>query len=148
MLTKIVSGGQTGADRAGLDVGRERGLQLGGWCPKGRKAEDGSIPLEYPLKETDSAEYPLRTRLNVRDSDGTLGLMRTKLGRGSRLTVDHAKKIHKPVLVVDLDGGADVAATRHWLLDSKIAVLNVTGSREGWGRIYVAAIEFLRRVVT
>lgn len=69
---KIVSGGQTGVDRAALDVALELGLPCGGWCPKGRKAEDGVIHSRYPLKETPSEEYNERTTWNVRDSDGTL----------------------------------------------------------------------------
>ena len=72
MLTRIVSGGQTGVDRAALDVALELSIPCGGWCPKGRKAEDGALPARYPLKETPSEEYAQRTTWNVRDSDGTL----------------------------------------------------------------------------
>ena len=71
-LRRIVSGGQTGVDRAALDVGLAWGLPIGGWCPRGRTAEDGPIPARYPLRETESAKYDVRTRRNVRDSDGTL----------------------------------------------------------------------------
>jgi putative molybdenum carrier protein len=69
---KIVSGGQTGADRAALDWALARGVPCGGWCPKGRKAEDGPIDLKYPLKETPSSSYLQRTEWNVRDSDATV----------------------------------------------------------------------------
>jgi hypothetical protein len=83
MLTKIVSGGQTGVDRAALDIALERGLSCGGWCPPGRAAEDGRIPDRYPLAETPADTSPeapavphsLRTEWNVRDSDGTLVLV-------------------------------------------------------------------------
>ena len=72
MLKKIISGGQTGADRAGLDVALDAGFPCGGWCPKGRKAEDGRIPDKYPLTETGSADYLKRTEKNVVDADGTV----------------------------------------------------------------------------
>ena len=71
MINKIVSGGQTGTDRAGLEAAMNAGLSCGGWCPKGRKAEDGKIPDKYPLQETESADYFVRTEMNVKDSDGT-----------------------------------------------------------------------------
>lgn len=71
-LIKIVSGGQTGADRAALDWALAHGVPCGGWCPKGRKAEDGPIDLKYPLKETPSSSYIQRTEWNVRDSDATV----------------------------------------------------------------------------
>ena len=71
-LLKIVSGGQTGADRAGLDWAISMGIPHGGWCPRGRKAEDGVIPARYQLTETKSADYLTRTRWNVRDSNATV----------------------------------------------------------------------------
>src|SRR6266571_9073801 len=74
VVSKIVSGGQTGVDRAALDVALELGIPCGGWCPRGRRAEDGIIPERYPLIETPTTAYPQRTERNVRDSDGTLVL--------------------------------------------------------------------------
>ena len=71
-IAKLISGGQTGVDRAALDAALAAGLPIGGWCPKGRLAEDGVIPLRYPLQETPSQQYAQRTRWNVRDADGTL----------------------------------------------------------------------------
>lgn len=65
MLEKIISGGQTGVDRAALDVALESGIPCGGWCPKGRRAEDGIIPTRYPIEETSSPDYPMRTEMNV-----------------------------------------------------------------------------------
>ena len=71
-LKKIISGGQTGVDRAALDFAIEHDIPYGGWCPKGRKAEDGPIGSRYLLKETPTSTYPQRTEWNVRDSDGTV----------------------------------------------------------------------------
>ena len=85
MIARLVSGGQTGVDRAALDVARELAIPSGGWCPKGRKAEDGKIDDSYPLVESPSASYSQRTRWNVRDSDGTLVLTCGKLTGGTLL---------------------------------------------------------------
>ncbi|MDA1230625.1 MAG: molybdenum cofactor carrier, partial [Planctomycetota bacterium] len=71
-LTRVVSGGQTGVDRAALDAASAAGMEIGGWCPRDRRAEDGIVPLRYPLRETASRSYAVRTEWNVRDSDGTL----------------------------------------------------------------------------
>ena len=91
MLKKIVSGGQTGADRAALDIGMECGLEIVGWIPKGRLAEDGPIPLHYEeLVETESSDPSRRTSLNVRDSDATLIVSHGPLSGGSLLTLSEA----------------------------------------------------------
>ena len=74
MLTRIISGGQTGVDRGALDAALKASISCGGWGPKGRKAEDGPIPERYPLQELPGADYLHRTRRNVVDSDGTDGL--------------------------------------------------------------------------
>src|SRR5947199_5509021 len=92
MFTNIVSGGQTGVDRAALDVALELGLPCGGWCPRGRRAEDGPIPAHYPLCETRSPIYPVRARWNVRDSDATLILTRGRADRGTALTREPARQ--------------------------------------------------------
>lgn len=86
IVNKIVSGGQTGVDRAGLDVAIQLGIDHGGWCPKGRRAEDGRIPGCYQLAEADSDEYAFRTERNVVDSDGTLILFFATLRGGTELT--------------------------------------------------------------
>jgi hypothetical protein len=127
---KVISGGQTGVDRAALDVALKLGLPCGGWCPKGRRAEDGTIPRKYPLEETPSWVYPQRTEWNVRDSDGTLILTRTRLRGGTALTVNMAKRLGKPWLLVDLFGLPDLQGVRDWLERKKISVLNVAGPRE------------------
>lgn len=72
MLAQIISGGQTGVDRAGLDAALGLGIPCGGWCPRGRRALDGRIPDQYPLRETEARNYNRRTEWNIRDSDATL----------------------------------------------------------------------------
>ena len=97
-IPRIVSGGQTGADRAALDWALSHSLPCGGWCPKGRKAEDRTIDPKYPLKESSSASYLQRTEWNVRDSDATvLFSIAPSLGGGSKKTVEFAKKHNKPL---------------------------------------------------
>lgn len=131
-VTRIVSGGQTGADRGALDAAMDLGVAHGGWCPKGRRAEDGAIPARYRVRETESAAYPARTERNVVDSDGTLIVVRGPLAGGSALTARLARARGKPYLIVDLDAGdlaGHVSAIRSWLDRHAIAVLNVAGPR-------------------
>lgn len=130
----VISGGQTGVDRAALDAARENSLPHGGWCPAGRLAEDGPIAEIYPLIETPTAEYAVRTEWNVRDSDGTLILTRESLTGGTRLTAILALRYNKPLLVVDLARITDPEQLSQriieWLRLHKIRVLNVAGPRE------------------
>ena len=99
MLRKIISGGQTGADRAGLDFAIETGLEHGGYVPKGRKAEDGRIDDRYNLVELSTSSYPARTGKNIQESDGTVIFsLERLLNGGTRLTWEHANKLGKPVL--------------------------------------------------
>ncbi len=130
VLEKIVSGGQTGVDRAALDVALAAGFPCGGWAPKGRMAEDGAIPERYPLDECSIAGNAERTRLNVRDSDATLVLSRGEPVGGTRLTVEWADKLSKPTLVVDLAQPTDTDGIADWLEGERIKVLNVAGPRE------------------
>ena len=144
MLRKIVSGGQTGVDRAALDVGLALGLAVGGWCPKGRRAEDGRIPARYPLVEIPEPDYETRTCHNVEESDGTLILNRGKLDGGTAFTMAHARQIGKPCLIVALEEGIEPAAFRDWLEANSIAVLNVAGPRESQRPgVYAAAVRGL-----
>jgi hypothetical protein len=129
-VAKIVSGGQTGVDRAALDVALELGFPCGGWVPRGRRAEDGRIPQIYPMRETESRSFAMRTRLNVRDSDATLILTRGEPSGGTALTVDCARGLNRPHLVVDLAGEVDLPAVREWLARHEVRVLNVAGPRE------------------
>jgi len=128
----IISGGQTGADRAALDVALELGIECGGWCPRGRKAEDGTIPAQYPLRQTLSPGYAQRTEKNITVSDGTLICNRGELTGGTLLTRDLARSWGKPCLVLDLDAtSAPDAADRagDWVAEHGIATLNVAGPR-------------------
>jgi len=130
-VKRIVSGGQTGVDRAALDVAIELGLPHGGWCPRGRRAEDGPIPARYRLQETESAAYHVRTERNVIDSDATLVLTRGEPVGGTALTVRLANQHGRPLLVVDLARQPlDVATVRTWISNSSAGVLNVAGPRE------------------
>ena len=147
MITKIISGGQTGADRGGLDAAIHCDLPHGGWCPKGRKAEDGGIPVEYHLTEMSSAAYPPRTKTNVVDADATIIFTYGPLSDGSLKTMTYAHHLGKSYHQVDL------SRTRHkkavveimrWLAgdeelndyDAYVAypplacILNVAGARE------------------
>ena len=133
MVCRIVSGGQTGADRAGLDVAEQLGLASGGWVPRGRRAEDGAIPARYTsLNETESESYEERTRLNVRDSDATVIFTRGQPAGGSALTADHARALSKPLLVIDLDEHRledAIERLRSWLAETRPGTLNVAGAR-------------------
>lgn len=132
-LKRVVSGGQTGVDRAALDAARAVGVPIGGWCPKGRWAEDGTIPESYPLQETPSADPLVRTTWNVRDSDGTLILhLGGPLRGGTAQTEKAARRLRKPCLVLALDRPADALAQEiaQWLKAQNIRVLNVAGPRE------------------
>ena len=129
---KIVSGGQTGADRAALDWSIERGIPHGGWCPKGRRAEDGPIDGHYYLKDTPSAHYVRRTEWNARDSDGTVVFSIGEiLTGGSKRTVELARKHGRPVLHVSKAMGLSgaEAALRRFVEKHSIKVLNVAGPR-------------------
>ena len=129
-LERIVSGGQTGVDRAALDAALDCDVPVGGWCPKGRRAEDGPIPDRYPLRETPTERYAQRTAWNVRDSDGTLILYADSLQGGTALTQDEAERRGRPCLVVSV-GDAEVLSTIiDWMQRHHICVLNVAGPRE------------------
>lgn len=132
-------------DRAGLDAARKLGIPIGGWCPAGRRAEDGPIPDRYPLTETESANYAVRTRFNVRDSDGTLILSRLPLSGGTRLTVRFAESGRKPCLIIDLDT-PEKAAERfaEWVTGNRIRTLNIAGPRAGTQpNVYEVSVELL-----
>jgi hypothetical protein len=145
---RIISGGQTGVDRAALDMAIELGIQHGGWCPVGRRAEDGTIDLRYKLKETASEDYGERTLFNVRDSDGTLILNTGELEGGSRFTADVAGRLDRPALIIDLVKPPDINTVREWLSRNRIGTLNIAGPRESKRNgIQLQAMAFLRRLL-
>ncbi len=144
MIEKVVSGGQTGVDRAALDIALKLGVPCGGWCPRGRRAEDGPLEEIYPLQETPSSDYVQRTRWNVRDSDGTVVLYRGSLSGGSALTVELDKEHNKPCLVIDLLEDSLPEILLDWVMRYQIRTLNVAGTREsGSPGIYNEACQFL-----
>lgn len=146
--TRIISGGQTGVDRAALDVAIALGIPCGGWCPKGRRAEDGPLDPRYPLKETSAPDYMQRTEWNVRDADGTLILTQGEVTGGTASTVELARRLGKPSLVVDLTQHPPPEAIRRWAAQHQVRVLNVAGSRESQRPgIYHEAVRFLREVL-
>jgi hypothetical protein len=147
---RIVSGGQTGADRGALDFAIKHGYTHGGWAPRGRKAEDGVIPSKYQLTELAEGGYRQRTRRNVEDSDGTLIVNLGDLDGGTLATQIFAQQMGKPHLVVQLDLGvtteieADVIA---WLRQNTIKTLNIAGPRESKRPgIYQGTLAFLERL--
>lgn len=137
-VTKIISGGQTGADRAALDFALTRGIPHGGWCPRGRLAEDGQVPERYVLMETPSRTYALRTEWNVRDSDGTvIFTIGRKLSGGSLKTWKLGERLGRPVMHLSQRGyalmpyhiAAPAQRLREFVEKHNIRVLNVAGSR-------------------
>lgn len=134
----IISGGQSGVDRAALDFALEHGIPCRGWCPKGRQAEDGTIDARYPLQETESELPKVRTEMNAIDSDGTLVLSWGNPTDGTKLTGDAAKKHGKPVFFTELGKKPDVPAFRKWIEDHNIRLLNIGGPRESFapGEVY------------
>ena len=131
-LQRIVSGGQSGADRAALDFAIAHGVPHGGWCPRGRLAEDGALERCYELRETPEEEYPQRTKWNVRDSDGTVIFsIAAELTGGSKLTAELAAKLGKPCLHLSelRDGQHAAARLRAFVSDHDIRALNVAGPR-------------------
>lgn len=131
-IQKIISGGQTGADRAALDAAIQIGLSHGGWVPKGRMAEDGRVPAKYNLKEMPTKSYPKCTEQNIVDSDGTVIISHGPLTGGSKHTQDLANGHKLPCLHIDVHQIPQVlAATKinEWVIEHDIEVLNVAGSR-------------------
>ncbi len=148
---KIISGGQTGADRAALDFAIRNGIPHGGSIPMGRKTEDGPLPERYKLKELASDRYSDRTERNVLDSDGTLILSMGPLSGGSALTLALARSHGRPSLHLDLGlvslaDGAE--ATIPWVLENRVEILNIAGPRAGeQPGIYTITFELLDSVL-
>ncbi|MCC6126102.1 MAG: putative molybdenum carrier protein [Pirellulales bacterium] len=130
MDLKIISGGQTGVDRGALKAAIRLGIPHGGWCPRGRLAEDGRIPPRYRLRETETADYATRTEKNVLESDATLIICRSSLAGGTLLTYRFADRHRRSCKVVDLNEPLDAEDILGWLKDNRVATLNVAGPRE------------------
>lgn len=136
MTLKVISGGQTGADRGALEAAIDVGVPYGGWVPRGRRAEDGVVPARFDqLKEHRFAAYAARTRSNIEDSDATVIFAKLPLRAGSRLTADLVRDTTKPLLIQSAeqaigDPGVCAACLTNWICAEKIEVLNVAGSRE------------------
>ena len=144
---RIVSGGQTGVDRAALDVAIALGIQHGGWCPAGRLSEDGSIPSRYQLDEMDATDYPARTEQNVVDSDATLILYEGRLKGGTLLTRRICQRLDKPHLCLRFDDSQAREVSR-WLAELKPQTLNIAGPRESTSPgIFDRSMQFLLAVL-
>jgi hypothetical protein len=124
----IISGGQTGVDRAALDFALANNIPCGGWCPKNRRAEDGEIPAQYPLTETSTDKYPQRTRKNVQDSDATLIITNGAKSRGTKLTAETAQKQQRPYLIINPDKDSAINLLK-WLQEIEPQTLNIAGPR-------------------
>jgi hypothetical protein len=151
MIKKIISGGQTGADQAGLDAAIKYGIPHGGAIPKGRMTEDGVLPEKYNLTEMATKSYPKRTEKNVVDSDGTVIFTHGKLTGGSLLTRKKAIEHEKPVIHLDLTGMKvedSAMALQQFIVENSIEVLNVAGPRASKdGNIYEAVFEILGSIL-
>jgi hypothetical protein len=152
MITKVISGGQTGVDRAALDAALAAGLQVGGWCPKGRRAEDGPIPDRYPLVETATSRYAERTRRNVRDAAATLILTWAEPTGGTALTLATCRREAKRFFLVNLNDDETTSTAAITTLAGHLAhtvegSLNVAGPRESeHSGVYTTARQFLDAV--
>ena len=150
MIRKIVSGGQTGVDRAALDTAIRFGIAHGGWIPRGRLTENGPLPAKYRMTETSSANYLVRTEKNVVDSDATLIISRGPLTGGSAATREMAVQHDRPWLHIDLrqtDPLRAAADIRDWLANEQTEILNIAGPRASEDPdIYREAAHLLEKV--
>ena len=151
LCQRIISGGQTGVDRGVLDACLSKKYSCGGWCPKGRLAEDGIINLKYPLKETNDRKYITRTRKNIIDSDGTLIISPKKLRGGTLLTYQIAGELNKPVLIISPKNRSYkniIADINYWLQNQTISILNVAGPRKSeWDAGYALSFKIISLLI-
>ncbi len=147
MLEKIVSGGQTGVDRAALDIALELGYEQGGWCPAGRRSESGPIPLKYSLHETESNAYQIRTVRNVIDSDATLIVYYQELSGGSLFTKTIAEQKGKPLFLIDAAENYSKTDFQNWLDVHSVKTLNIAGPRRSSAPLLYKIIHELLRTL-
>ena len=151
MPKKIITGGQTGVDRGALDACLARAFSCGGWCPKGRLAEDGKIDNKYPLLETPDSDYDTRTKYNVESSDGTLIISPGNLLGGTLLTRQIVTELHKPVLMISPELSAIKSFTIEilkWLVANNIYILNVAGPRKSeWEPGYQISFQIINNLI-
>jgi len=134
MIKKIISGGQTGADRAALDTAIKFNISYGGWIPEGRKTEDGPLSQRYRMDEMPTDSYPKRTKQNIMDSHGTIIISRGTLTGGSLLTQQLASKLKKPCCHIDLfelDEFGAAIVINSFIADYDIEIINIAGPRAG-----------------
>jgi len=128
----LITGGQTGVDRAALDFALENGIPCGGFCPKGRKAEDGRIDNRYPLTETNSDNYSERTIQNVQQSEGIVIFFDNHIDPGTQFTIDACRKLCKSCLLMNVATPRDKEIFLEWLRKNNISRLNIAGPRESF----------------
>ena len=148
LTLKIISGGQTGVDRAALDAALESGVSAGGWCPEGRKAEDGPIAEKYPLQELPDGSYKERTLKNVQDSDATIIIYFESISGGTEETLLYCLNEKKPYLLIDGSGITEDSASKrikHFIDENQISLLNVAGPRASKEQ---RAYEYTKQVIT
>ena len=148
LTLKIISGGQTGVDRAALDAALESEVSIGGWCPQGREAEDGPIAEKYPLQELPGSGYIKRTLKNVQDSDATVIIYFESISGGTEKTLLYCINEKKPYLLIDGSGlSQDIASKRikHFIGENQITLLNVAGPRASTEK---RGYEYTKQVIT
>lgn len=140
---KIISGGQTGVDRAALDVALRHGIECGGWCPAGRLDEFGKIPDYYPIQELQDGSFTERTLQNVKDSDGTVIIYPVELRGGTEQTVRFCVELKRPDELIDASKLSAEGAAKligDFVRKNKIGILNVAGPRQSeWPEGYAYA---------
>jgi len=152
MLKKIISGSQTGVNRAALDVALDKSIPCGGWCPKGRLAEGGSLSKKYPIVESKSSDDRIATELNILEGDGTLILTWGRPTGGTAMAGIITKRRGKPFLIIDLKEMYDIEKTiketLNWIEEKRIEILNITGPRESrCPGIYRDAKELIEKLI-